>query len=573
MKKNIFILILLLLSLILLGLTYRYYLIQKNSKSDMINSFFQDYPLRDIPPTADFGAYTSAITARLDNNYPKACEYFEKAYQSDPENDELLYQTFMYAVLSGQMEKAFEYVPLVYAKNPKEVLPVFILFIKNIQEGKNNLNVSLLNTVPKNPTFSFIKPLLMAWMDVSEGKYDSALKKIEFLQKDPAFFELYSMNKAFILEIKGDIPATKLIYDRLLETSIGKSTRILILVKDFYTRHRLPIPISLQQEYFKNQESSFMAKEMMALSKEVGRVDDFKKGIAVLFFDLSMALSNQEDSEISIFLVQIASYLHPKDVLIKIFLTELLEKKNAYEHANMIYDSHHLGDDMFFSFSLQSIQNDIRMENYEQAEQKLIQIIDIDDTKPLFYLMLGDVYLFKKNYKKSITAYEKTLSFFKDPMMKDLGRVYFSLASAYWMDEDISSAETYIKKALLINPDDANYLNFLGYIYLEEEQNLTEACQMIEKAFSILPEDVQIMDSQGYCYYKNKRYDDARQLLEKAINIDPLNAVINDHLGDLYWASGRRNEAVFKWKKALNLKQDLSARKIEKIQRKIDDAQ
>jgi Tfp pilus assembly protein PilF len=95
-------------------------------------------------------------------------------------------------------------------------------------------------------------------------------------------------------------------------------------------------------------------------------------------------------------------------------------------------------------------------------------------------------------------------------------------------------------------------LNFLGYTYVEKNKNLAQAETMIRKALEIEPNNGAYIDSLGWFYFKRGRFKEAITELEKASSLldDP---VIYDHLGDVYFKINEIEKAKLNWEKSLEL--------------------
>jgi Flp pilus assembly protein TadD len=116
-------------------------------------------------------------------------------------------------------------------------------------------------------------------------------------------------------------------------------------------------------------------------------------------------------------------------------------------------------------------------------------------------------------------------------------------------------------RALELEPDQPNVLNYLAYSWIDKGVNLPRAKSMIEKAASQRPDDGAIIDSLGWMHYRMGDFHRAVETLENAITLMPQDAVINDHLGDAYWQVGRRLEAEFQWRRALTFDPDPDVRR------------
>jgi tetratricopeptide (TPR) repeat protein len=112
-------------------------------------------------------------------------------------------------------------------------------------------------------------------------------------------------------------------------------------------------------------------------------------------------------------------------------------------------------------------------------------------------------------------------------------------------------AEADLKRALELEPDRPELLNFLGYGWVERGGNVREGLALIERALAARPDQGYIVDSLGWAHYRLGDYDEAVIQLERAAELSPSDASINDHLGDAYWRSNRQREAEYQWRRAL----------------------
>ena len=91
-----------------------------------------------------------------------------------------------------------------------------------------------------------------------------------------------------------------------------------------------------------------------------------------------------------------------------------------------------------------------------------------------------------------------------------------------------------IEKILVINPNNAHALNFLGYTMLENNENLDESLKLIQKAVKLAPKDGFIRDSLGWYFYKTGKLKKALEQLLIAVKNIKNDATILKHLGLVY---------------------------------------
>jgi len=121
---------------------------------------------------------------------------------------------------------------------------------------------------------------------------------------------------------------------------------------------------------------------------------------------------------------------------------------------------------------------------------------------------------------------------------------------------------------LKLKPDFAEALNYLGYMWAEQGEQLDRAHEMIAKALKLQPKNAAYLDSMGWVLFKQGKPKKALDYILKAVELtkepDP---TLFDHLGDIYAALNEMDKARDAWGKSL------AAEKSEVIQKKLDDSQ
>jgi tetratricopeptide (TPR) repeat protein len=131
--------------------------------------------------------------------------------------------------------------------------------------------------------------------------------------------------------------------------------------------------------------------------------------------------------------------------------------------------------------------------------------------------------------------------------------ILFQLGAASERAGNLEQAEKVFKQILETHPDDAAVLNYLGYMWADNNQNLQEAKVMIQKAVDQEPKNGAYVDSLGWVYYRLGDYERAEQLLSEAAALVPDDATILGHLGDVYLRLGDRERAAEQYRRALEL--------------------
>ncbi len=139
------------------------------------------------------------------------------------------------------------------------------------------------------------------------------------------------------------------------------------------------------------------------------------------------------------------------------------------------------------------------------------------------------------------------------------------------IDEGVAELEALYERL----PDDPNVNNDLGYLYADQGIQLERAEEMIRKAVAAEPENAAYLDSLGWVLYKRGRYAEAVEPLTQAVEqLNRDDPTIYDHLGDAYFELKQYDEARSYWQKAIEASQvrgRSDQQRLPEIRRKLDD--
>ena len=136
----------------------------------------------------------------------------------------------------------------------------------------------------------------------------------------------------------------------------------------------------------------------------------------------------------------------------------------------------------------------------------------------------------------------------------DSGLLY-ARALAAESNGDNQQMEDDLAQLLTAEPDNAHALNALGYHLVVNNKRLDDAQTYLEKAIALQPDDAAITDSLGWLRFRQGRLAEAKELLNQAYAIFP-DGEIAAHLGEVLWMMGDTNEARSVWNKALESEPD-----------------
>jgi len=131
--------------------------------------------------------------------------------------------------------------------------------------------------------------------------------------------------------------------------------------------------------------------------------------------------------------------------------------------------------------------------------------------------------------------------------------IYSTLADVKHELEKWTESVDAFQNALRLDRNNHNALNNYAYYLSLRNENLDEALEMSERAVEIEPENASYLDTLGWIYFKKDDLDLALEYIQKAVDTGDASAEVYEHLGDVYSAMGDETKAREWWDKAFEL--------------------
>ena len=219
------------------------------------------------------------------------------------------------------------------------------------------------------------------------------------------------------------------------------------------------------------------------------------------------------------------------------------------------------------------IEKDDKSENHlDKVVQILKESINLGSKNSDEYLALSRIMLDRNDEKGALDILNKCLLFCKDKTKKR--DVHFLLSTVYYELDQFDKTEEELRKTLAIDENLHQANNFLGYFYAERGYNLDEAIILINKALDVEPDNAAYLDSLGWAYFKKAKLEDKKNLIQPALeklfeaaktSDDP---EIQEHIGDVYYSLGEWKKAEGAWEKALEYsRKDKTGRNVKVTKR------
>ncbi len=116
--------------------------------------------------------------------------------------------------------------------------------------------------------------------------------------------------------------------------------------------------------------------------------------------------------------------------------------------------------------------------------------------------------------------------------------------------DDLVGLESDLRTILDIDPDNPQALNALGYTLTDKTERHDEALGYIKRALEIDPDEAAFIDSMGWVQYRLGNLSEALRYLKRAYSLIQ-DGEVAAHLAEVLWVSGERDEAEKLWREAL----------------------
>jgi Tfp pilus assembly protein PilF len=197
----------------------------------------------------------------------------------------------------------------------------------------------------------------------------------------------------------------------------------------------------------------------------------------------------------------------------------------------------------------------------QEYEAALKNASKLEPKNAEIYKELGLLYLKQDKFNDAEIVFKCALTLNPNDFESHfyLGAIYDKLNNGALSEKELS-------KAIEIKPDFDIALNYLGYIYAQQNRNLPRAEDLIIRALKADPNNAAYIDSLGWVYFKRGKIKEALKKIEKADTLieDP---EVSDHLGEIYLKMGDVKKARASWEKSLKLdpQQKLVKEKLDKL--------
>ena len=512
---------------------------------------------RDLAAMTQAGSYLAARHASVDRDAASAAAFYRSALRTDPKNNELLDRAFISSLAEGDIDEAVKLADRILAVDKTNrvarlVVGVRALKLKQYGAAQQNINQSV-----RGPITDLVAALLTGWAQFGAGNTQAAVATIDKLQ-GPDWYPLFKdFHTGMMLDLADRQKDAGVRLERAYKLD-DTALRVADAYARWLSRSKDPAAAAAIYDTFDKKLARHplvldAQRELKAGKKLPSLVDSAQAGAAEALYGIGASLTRRGGEDLALVYLQLALYLEPRHALALLSLADLYESVKKPQLAIKVYERVPANSPLKRNALIQQATDLDAADQSDEAIKVLKEIVAQDSKDIEAIVALGNIERARKKFEDCAKTYAHGIDVTSD---KPNWVLYYFRGICEERSKQWPKAEADLKKALEMEPDQAQVLNYLGYSWIDQGSNLDQAMSMIRRAVDQRPDDGYIVDSLGWAYYRIGNYEEAVKNLEHAVDLKPEDPTINEHLGDAYWRVGRKLEAGFQWAHARDLKPD-----------------
>ncbi|MBI1220533.1 MAG: tetratricopeptide repeat protein [Rhodobacteraceae bacterium] len=516
------------------------------------------------------GPYLAAQAASQRSDYAAAATYFTQALAHDPGNTGLMEVAALSDVALGDFDAALPLAKTMVATGMTSPTANIIVLADQLKRGA--FDEALAGIAAGKGLGPLVDGLVGAWALVGEGKMSDALAAFDKLGANPGLQAFALYHKALAMASVGDFEGAEKIFAGGDGAVLNLSRRGVIADAEVLSQlDRNPDAVKLLDSSFGQEADPVIdalrqrLKDGQTLPFDVVR--NATDGLSEVFFSVAAALKGEAADSFSLVYARTAEDLRPDNADAVLLTGDLLESQGQQELAITAYGKVSRDDPAYYNAQLGRAQALYAAGQIDAGIDAMKQLTTAHPEQIAAQMGLGDLLRKQERYTEAAKAYDAAVALIQTPQQGDWTLFYVrgicNERQGQW-----DKAEPDFREALVLQPDQPEVLNYLGYAMVERGEKLPEALDMIKRAVAARPDDGYIVDSLSWVYYRTGQYEKALPIAEHASQLMPVDPVVTDHLGDVYWAVGRKLEAEFQWHRALSY--DPDPKDAARIKRKLE---
>ncbi len=513
-------------------------------------------PVEDFDFRA-FESYVAGQHARHMRDTDIAAGHYLETLKRDPRNISLMRNAFSLMITDGRYRDALMLAERLVEISPNTGVAQMLLALEDVRTGDYAQANDRLVYVKGTGFDTLVLPLMSAWVEAGKGDMNQAQKALDSLTRIAVFDSYRSEHVAYLYDFAKENEKAENAYIALVSNENLTSLQPVLAYGAFLDRAgRRGDARNLYDRFLeKFPDNRFLEISLARL--ESGRAiaspaDKPAAALAAALFRAAADLSSDNARNPAILYARLATFADPGLEEAYLLLGNLLTAEGFTSAALRAFGE--IPSDSPLA-SAARLRQAWALDSGEQTDEAIALLRDylaVDPEDTDIRSTLGDILRTEERFEEALVEYNKSVEAIGEPAQGDWF-LFFTRGIAYEQLDRWEEAEADFLKALELQPEEPQVLNYLGYSWIDRGMNMDEAQGMIEQAVEQRPNDGYIVDSLGWVLYLRGKYEKAAEVLERAVLLQPSDPTINDHFGDALWQIGSTIEARFQWNHALTL--------------------
>jgi tetratricopeptide (TPR) repeat protein len=519
------------------------------------------------------GSYLAARHAERVRDVGSAARFMADVLEKDPTNFELLNRVHMLLLADGRFDEAVEVARRILQQSSANPQAHVTLAIEAARRGNYPEAARELEGLPLAGANRVVLPLMRAWIQLGQGRPAEALGTLHSLVEIDGFKPLYEYHAALVNDVAGRTDEAERHYRAALAIENGPSVRLVEGAGNFLERHGKG---EEARDLYLRYAGQF--PDSIGLTAALARIDRGgpppapvvatpNAGLAESLFNVAGALRQEAGGQLALTYGRMALALDPDKPAGLLLVADILDGAGRHSESNALFARIPRDSPLSWSARLRIAEN---LQSMGQTDAAISELRAMSAERPdriESLVALGQLLRIRQDYAEAARAYSGAIERLPQVSPRHWS-LFYARGIAHERSKQWARAEADFLKALELQPEQPDVLNYLAYSWVEQGINQDRALQMLERAVQLRPNSGHIIDSLGWALFKLGRFEDSVPLLERAVELLPEDPVLLDHLGDAYWRVGRTAEARFQWERSLRNKPEPELR-IE-VERKLE---
>lgn len=522
-----------------------------------------------VSPVLDSNAvknlFFAGLREKLNENYSKAGESFNKILTIDPNNAAVHYEIANLNYRQNKLEEAEVSIKKSVALDANNLwywkLLAELYKRKGNMEGLVTVFTQMIRLSPENDAYYFDKSNAYLLM----GKTEEALKGYELLEQKFGPSKALTQARQRITLGTGKT-ATKQEVDKILAEGQDDVKGLLEMSESLMEKgqHETALPLLLKAktvapedyevdlalaDYYRNSKNSTAAGQSLRTAFANSGMPAERK-IKIVMMLAGGAARNKARMQEAGELAKIMVESNPSDPKAQALYGDVLYQQGNLSAALEQYQSVLKKTEDLYAVWEQVLNIQTSLGLYKEAVKTGDAALGIYPNQAIIYYYTAFA-LHRDNQNAAAMSNIKT-ALQLDGENKDLQALILGLQGEILIDEQkFSEANTAFDKAVALAPTNYLLLNNYAFYLALRNQHLAKAEALIAKAAAAMPGNPSVADTYALVLLKLEKYDQAKIWAEQALqNNGAKNGLYLEHYGDILFLKGEKELALVQWQKA-----------------------